>query len=211
MCGSSLIEYDRLLGSVVCGADEAGRGCLAGPIVSAAVRFEYDRLDDSGIAGLSALDDSKKLTGERREELYDVILCSARAVSVVSRSARWIDELGLHKTNLEIVATALDRVWRPGAVALSDGFAVRDAAGESRAVVKGDAKSAAIAAASIIAKVTRDRMMRVADEMHPGYGFAQHVGYATKTHRDAIVRLGVTPLHRLSFASVAYEQMMLVA
>lgn len=208
---NSLIEYDRELGATVCGADEAGRGCLAGPIVAAAVRLDYDRLSPSACDRLADLNDSKKLTAECRERLYGVVLDLATAVTVVSRSAGWIDECGLHKTNLEIVATALDCVWIPGAVALSDGFQVRDSAGVSRGIVKGDATSAAIAAASVIAKVSRDRMMRSADERHPGYGFARHVGYATQAHRDAIVKLGPTPLHRMSFASVAYEQLSLVA
>lgn len=196
---------------MVCGADEAGRGSLAGPIVAAAVRFDYARLAAAGIDDLAELDDSKRLTATRREELFDVIVRLADTVSVVSRSAAWIDHQGLHRTNLEAVATALDRVSQPGAVSLSDGFAVRDAAGVSVAVVKGDATSAAIAAASIVAKTTRDRMMRVADEAYPVYGFAQHVGYATKYHQDAIVEHGPSPIHRMSFASVAYEQLNLVA
>ncbi len=206
---SPLIDYDRRLGTVVCGADEAGRGCLAGPIVAAGVRIEYEALSASELELLAEFDDSKKLTGARRELLLGDVMRCATAVSVVCRSAGWIDELGLHKTNLEIVATALDRVWRPGAVALSDGFAVRDSAGVSKPVVKGDATSAAIAAASIVAKVTRDRIMQRAEERYPGYGFSQHMGYATKSHRDAIVRHGPTPLHRMSFASVAYEQLSL--
>jgi ribonuclease HII len=204
-----LIEYDRALGAVVCGADEVGRGCLAGPIVAAAVRFDYDRFKAPGIERLAGLDDSKKLSLDSREAIYGAILEIADATAVVVRSPRWIDAQGLHRTNLEIVASALDRVWLTGAVALSDGFAVKDAAGASRAVVKGDATSAAIAAASVVAKVTRDRMMRLADKRFPEYGFAKHVGYATAKHRDAIVRNGPTPLHRMSFASVAYEQLSL--
>lgn len=204
-----LIEFDRSQGQVVCGADEVGRGCLAGPIVAAAVRIDYECISESGMARLTGLDDSKKLTAGSRDSIYGAILEIADATAVIVRSPRWIDAQGLHRTNLEIVASALDRVWRPGAVALSDGFAVNDAAGISRAVVKGDATSAAIAAASVVAKVTRDRMMRLAGERFPEYGFATHVGYATAKHRDAIIRNGPSPLHRMSFASVAYEQLAL--
>lgn len=204
-----LIEFDRAQGKVVCGADEVGRGCLAGPIVAAAVRFDYERIGESEIDLLAGLNDSKKLSPDSRDSIYGTILEIADATTVVVRSSQWIDAQGLHRTNLEIVASALDRVWRSGAVALSDGFAVNDAAGTSRAVVKGDATSAAIAAASVVAKVTRDRMMRLADERFPEYGFAKHVGYATAAHRAAIVRNGPTPMHRMSFASVAYEQLSL--
>jgi ribonuclease HII len=206
---SSLIEFDRSLGAVVCGADEAGRGCLAGPIVAAAVRIDYSRLNEPEIELLSGLDDSKRLTPDRREQLLPIVMRCARSVGVVARGPRWIDELGLHRTNLEAVATALNRVWRDNAVALSDGYQVNDSAGVSRPIVKGDATSAAIAAASVVAKVTRDRMMRAADARHPGYGFAQHFGYATEAHREAIVALGPSPIHRMSFASVAYEQLSL--
>jgi ribonuclease HII len=100
-------------------------------------------------------------------------------------------------------------VARPGCICLSDGFPVGDLGHEQRAVVDGDATSAAIAAASIIAKVTRDRYMHRADEAHPGWEFAAHVGYSTPEHRDAIRRLGVSPLHRLSFQSMAYQQLSL--
>ena len=104
---------------------------------------------------------------------------------------------------------ALGRVACPGCICLSDGFPVRGLDYEQRAVIGGDAKSAAIAAASVIAKETRDRYMRRADEAHPGWEFAQHVGYATPEHRQAIERLGVSPLHRLSFQSAAYQQLSL--
>ncbi len=206
---SSLISFDCALGDVICGADEAGRGCLAGPIVAAAVRIDYGRLGPDELHAMSALDDSKKLTSDRREQLLPIVMRCAQAVGLVTRGSGWIDALGLHRTNLEIVATALDRVWHEGAVALCDGFSVNDSAGVSRAIVKGDATSAAIAAASVVAKVMRDRMMRAADARHPGYGFARHFGYATEAHRDAIVELGPSPIHRMSFASVAYEQLSL--
>lgn len=208
---SDLIDFDRSLAEVVCGADEAGRGSLAGPIVAAGVCLDYSTLASDELDRLSGLDDSKRLTPERREQLFVEVLRSSRGVCVVVRSAAWIDAHGLHRTNLEAVATALDGVWVDNAAALSDGFAVRDAAATSRAVIKGDATSAAIAAASVVAKVTRDRMMRAADQRHPGYHFARHFGYATKAHREAIVELGPSPIHRMSFASVAYEQLSLTS
>jgi ribonuclease HII len=128
---------------------------------------------------------------------------------VVSRCARGIDERGLHRTNLAALRDALARVAVPGCLCLSDGFPVGPIGHETRAIVQGDAKSAAIAAASIVAKVTRDRFMRRADELHPGWEFAAHVGYSTPEHRAAIARQGVSPLHRLSFQSTAYTQLSL--
>jgi ribonuclease HII len=207
-----LFAYDRRLGvRWVAGADEAGRGCLAGPLVAAAVLFDVEALDAGDRRALSRLNDSKQHSEEVREELFPVVLRTATRVHVVSRCARGIDARGLHRTNLAALRDALAAVARPGAVCLSDGFAVGPVAEgcEARAVVGGDATSAAIAAASIVAKVTRDRYMRRADALHPGWEFAAHVGYSTPEHRDAIARLGVSPLHRLSFASTAYQQLAL--
>jgi ribonuclease HII len=205
-----LFAFDRSLGArFVAGADEAGRGCLAGPLVAAAVLFDYGRLRPADARALAALNDSKQQTEERREALYPVILRTATRVAVVSRSAPGIDRRGLHVTNLAALRDALVRVAEPGCICLSDGFPVRDVGHEQRAVVGGDARSAAIAAASVIAKVTRDRYMRRADMLHPGWEFASHVGYATPEHRAAIERLGVSPLHRLSFQSAAYQQLTL--
>jgi len=193
----------------VAGADEAGRGCLAGPLVAAAVLFDQERLGRSEIRALGALNDSKQQSADSRAELYPVILRIATRVVVVARCAPGIDARGLHVTNLAALRDALDRVARPGCICLSDGFSVRALAHEQRAVIGGDAKSAAIAAASVIAKETRDRYMRRADAAHPGWEFGQHVGYATPEHRQAIERLGVSPLHRLSFQSAAYQQLSL--
>lgn len=205
-----LFAFDRSLGTrFVAGADEAGRGCLAGPLVAAAVLFDYERLRPADVRALAALNDSKQQTEARREELYPVILRTAAHVAVVSRCAPGIDRRGLHKTNLAALRDALARVARPGCICLSDGFPVADLGHQQRAVVGGDARSAAIAAASVIAKVTRDRYMRRADELHPGWEFAGHVGYATPEHRAAIERNGISPLHRLSFQSTAYQQLTL--
>jgi ribonuclease HII len=205
-----LFAFDRDLGArFVAGADEAGRGSLAGPLVAAAVLFDYERLGLREVRALSALNDSKQHNAEAREALYPIVLRAATRVAVVSRCVRGIDARGLHVTNLAALRDALARVARPGCVCLSDGFPVGDIGHEQRAVISGDARSAAIAAASIVAKVSRDRYMHRADALHPGWEFATHVGYATPEHRAAIMARGVSPLHRLSFQSAAYQQLAL--
>jgi ribonuclease HII len=206
--GRKLLRFDRELGARwVAGADEAGRGSLAGPLVAAAVLFDHERLTLGQRRALAALNDSKQQTEAAREALYPVILRTASRVSVVSRCVRRIDSHGLHRTNVAALREALLRVARLGCVCLTDGFPVPDTGFEQRAVIDGDARSAAIAAASIVAKVTRDRYMRRADRLHPGWEFAAHVGYATPEHRAAIVARGVSPLHRRSFQSIAYQQL----
>jgi ribonuclease HII len=211
--GRKLFQHDRRLGArFVAGADEAGRGCLAGPLVAAAVLFDLERLSPRDVRALSVLNDSKQHTAEAREALYPVVLRVATQVAVVSRCARGIDSRGLHRTNLAALRDALLKVaaGRDGVICLSDGFPVGDLQGhEGRAIVDGDATSAAIAAASIVAKVTRDRFMHRADARHPGWEFATHVGYSTPEHREAIQRQGVSPLHRMSFQSMAYQQLAL--
>jgi ribonuclease HII len=193
----------------VAGADEAGRGCLAGPLVAAAVLFDYDRLGPGDVRALRGLNDSKQQTAAGRAELFPLILRVAARVAIVTRCAPGIDARGLHVTNLAALRDALTRVACPGCLCLSDGFPVAKLPFEQQAVIGGDARSAAIAAASVLAKETRDRYMRRADAAHPGWEFAQHVGYATPEHREAIERLGVSPLHRLSFQSAAYQQLAL--
>jgi ribonuclease HII len=193
----------------VAGADEAGRGCLAGPLVAAAVLFDLDRVGPAQARALGALNDSKQHTPEGRAALYPVILSVASRVAIVTRCAPGIDARGLHKTNLAALRDALIQVACDDCICLSDGFPVAGLGHEQRAVIGGDGKSAAIAAASVLAKETRDRYMRRADATHPGWEFAQHVGYSTPEHRDAIERLGVSPLHRLSFQSTAYQQLAL--
>ena len=187
--GPRLFRYDRSLGvRFVAGADEAGRGCLAGPLVAAAVLFDLDALRPADIRALAALNDSKRQTPAARQALYPIILRLAAKVSVVSRCAPGIDARGLHVTNLAALRDALANVACDGCICLSDGFPVADLGVTQRAVVGGDATSAAIAAASVIAKETRDRYMHRADARHPGWGFLQHVGYATPEHRSAIER-----------------------
>jgi ribonuclease HII len=208
--GRRLFKHDRDLGvRWVAGADEAGRGCLAGPLVAAAVLFDLEALGVRELRALSALNDSKQHDARSREELYPIVLRTAARASVVSRCVRGIDDRGLHKTNLAALRDALRRVARPGCLCLVDGFAVAEFGFEQRAIVDGDATSAAIAAASILAKVTRDRFMHRADARHPGWQFAAHVGYSTPEHREAIQMRGVSPLHRLSFQSMAYQQLAL--
>jgi ribonuclease HII len=208
--GSRLFRYDRELGvRFVAGADEAGRGCLAGPLVAAAVLFDYEKLTLSDLRALSALNDSKQHTMEMREMLYPRVLRAATRVSVTSRCVRGIDERGLHVTNLAALSDMLRRVGVPGCLCLSDGFPVPATGFEQRPVVGGDAMSAAIAAASVIAKVTRDRFMVRMEERYPGWEFAAHVGYSTPEHRAAIEKNGVSPLHRMSFQSMAYQQLAL--
>jgi ribonuclease HII len=171
------------------------------------VLFDYEQVGLREVRALSALNDSKQQTAEGREALYPLVLRCAAKVAVVSRCVRGIDARGLHITNLAALSDALARVAVPGALCLSDGFPVPATGHEQRAVVSGDARSAAIAAASIVAKVTRDRYMRRADALHPGWEFATHVGYATPEHRAAILSQGVSPLHRMSFQSLAYQQL----
>jgi ribonuclease HII len=193
---------------MVAGADEAGRGSLAGPLVAAAVLIDYGSLSHADRRALSGLHDSKQMAPELRHELYPAVMRAASRVAVVVRCPRGIDTRGLHVTNIEALATALERL-RPGpeAICLVDGFSLRGCAVPHRAVIEGDGTSAAIAAASVIAKVTRDRYMHRAALDHPGWGFDEHVGYSTPEHREAIERIGISPLHRRSFQSVAYSQL----
>ena len=190
------------------GADEAGRGCLAGPLVAAAVLIDYERLSNSDRRALAGLHDSKQMAVEKRLEMFPCVLRAAERVSVVIRSAAGIDRRGLHVTNIEALSVALERL-APGeeAISLVDGFRLPRCKVAHRAVIQGDGTSAAIAAASVIAKVTRDRYMHDAALAHPGWGFEEHVGYSTPEHRAAIDKLGISPLHRRSFQSVAYTQL----
>ncbi len=148
------------------------------------------------------------MTEEKRLEMFPCVLRAAERVSVVVRSAAGIDRRGLHVTNIEALSVALERLdLDDGVVSLVDGFSLPRCRVPHRRVIKGDATSAAIAAASVIAKVTRDRYMREAALEHPGWGFEEHVGYSTPEHRAAIDQQGISPLHRRSFQSVAYTQL----
>jgi ribonuclease HII len=197
----------------VAGADEAGRGCLAGPLVAAGVLFDMQALGVREVRTLSALNDSKQHTPAAREALYPLVMRCAKRVALVSRSCEGIDARGLHRTNLDALRDALARVSAGvpagDVLCLVDGFRVPDFGREQRPIVDGDATSAAIAAASILAKVSRDRFMVRADTLHPGWSFGEHMGYSTPVHRAAIQRIGVSPLHRMSFQSLAYQQLSL--
>lgn len=208
-----LFRFDQAFGSRrVAGADEAGRGSLAGPLVAAAVLLDYGCLGRPERRALAGLDDSKRKSLAEREALYPAVLAAAERVAVTSRSPAGIDQRGLHVTNLEALAGCLDRVATPDAKCLSDGFRLGSRCRSAHeAVVDGDARSAAIAAASVIAKVTRDRYMQRAEDLYPGWNFAGNVGYSTPDHRAAIAAHGVCPLHRMSFASTAYSQLTLTA
>ncbi|MFE3258898.1 ribonuclease HII [Nocardia sp. NPDC059091] len=181
----------------VAGVDEAGRGCAAGPLVVASCL-----LPPKAYASLAGLDDSKKLTENAREQLFPIIKRLALAWEVVVVPAWEIDAIGIHVANIEGMRRAvagLDPV--PGYV-LTDGFRVPGIPVPSLPVIGGDASAACIAAASVLAKVTRDRIMVEMDELYPGYGFAAHKGYNTPEHNEALTRLGITPEHRRSWRNV---------
>ena len=189
--------------------DEAGRGSLAGPLVAAGVCIDLERIGRRERRALARLDDSKQKTEEEREELYPNVIRAAAGVTVAVRSVRAIDRNGLHVSNLAALTDCLRSVSPEDATCLVDGFRLPACEREHTAVVDGDARSAAIAAASVIAKVTRDRYMRRVHALYPEWGFAEHVGYSTPEHREAIVERGICPLHRRSFASIAYTQLAL--
>ena len=205
---SRLFRFDRSLGSrYVAGADEAGRGSLAGPLVAAGVLIDHSTLSRRDRVALGMLNDSKQMSLEEREHLFPVVIRAATRIAVEVRSVSGIDSRGLHNTNIAALARCLERVWVDGATCLSDGFRLPPCTVEHRAVIDGDATSAAIAAASVIAKVTRDRFMRRAAGRYPEWDFAGNVGYSTPEHRDAIREHGISALHRRSFNSIAYSQL----
>lgn len=207
---AALFRFDRSHGRrFSVGADEAGRGCLAGPMVAASVAFDLQGMGRPQRMALSELDDSKRRDPAKREELFEAVLDAAHSVSVSVVSPGEIDSVGLHKSNLAALARCLADLSDVGEdrVLLVDGFALPALDLEHEAVVKGDTTSAAIAAASVVAKVTRDRLMSRAEESFPGWGFADHFGYSTDSHRDAIHERGICALHRRSFASTAYVQL----
>ena len=169
--------------------------------------LDYDALGRRERRELAGLNDSKQKTPEEREALYPRVMHVASKVAVTARCARGIDRRGLHVTNIAALGDCLERVAVDGAVCLVDGFRLPECSLEHRPVVEGDARSAAIAAASVVAKVTRDRYMRRADGVHPGWEFAENVGYSTPEHRARIAELGICELHRRSFQSIAYTEL----
>jgi ribonuclease HII len=183
----------RRLGYVhVAGVDEVGRGCLAGPVVAGAVVLHPDRY----VRGIA---DSKVLTAGERNELFGDITAAAVAWRVAIVEADEIDRINIHRASLKAMREAvLDLVPLPGFV-LVDGFRIPDLPMAQRPIVGGDRRSTAIAAASILAKVTRDRIMADLHAADPRYGFDQHKGYATRAHLDAVARFGYSPRHRRTF------------
>ncbi|ASY61904.1 Ribonuclease HII [Sinorhizobium sojae CCBAU 05684] len=176
----------------VAGADEVGRGPLAGPVVAAAVILDPDAVPDG-------LNDSKLLSAEQREALFDRIMATA-TVSIASSSARHIDATDILKASLDAMRRAICGLATATRFVLIDGRDVPQGLScHAKAIVKGDSRSVSIAAASIVAKVTRDRMMARADATFPAYGFALHAGYATAKHRTAIDSHGPCSLHRMTF------------
>ena len=196
-------EFEHLWQSrgvnVIAGVDEAGRGPLAGPVVVAAVILP---LDDSSFK--VGVDDSKALTDARRRSLYEELTGDSRVRWAVSvKDAATIDRLNILRATHEGMREAVQSLGDDVEVALVDGLPVPDFPVQAQFIVKGDARSASIGAASIIAKVTRDRMMEELETVYPGYGFAKHKGYGTAAHLAALEKLGACPEHRRSFAPVA--------
>ncbi len=188
--------YERLAEArgfrAVCGIDEAGRGPLAGPVCAAAVILPLG-------CEIEGLDDSKKLTEKKREQLFDVILEKARAYGIGWASEGEIDEINILQATFLAMGRAVEALQLPPDWAMVDGNRMPPLPVPGEAIVKGDGKSASIAAASILAKVSRDRLLRELDGKYPQYGFGKHKGYGTKAHYAAIKQYGVLPVHRRSF------------
>ena len=182
----------------IAGVDEAGRGPCAGPLVVAAVI-----LKDPQSNALSEIRDSKELTPAKRERLFDVVIEESLAHSIIEVSVDEIDTLGLHKCNIEGMRRAVNALSVEAEYVLTDGYAIPGLLTPNLAVWKGDQVAISISAASILAKVYRDRIMIELDKKYPGYGLAGHKGYITKSHTDAIKELGVLGIHRKSFSNIA--------
>ncbi len=183
----------------VAGVDEAGRGPLAGPVVAAAVVFPQEFF-------LPGVDDSKRLTADRREELFEQILACASGVGIGIVGHEVIDRLNILHATYQAMHAAVQSLPVPPDHLLIDGNRFDGGVLPYSTIVQGDARSLCIGAASIIAKVTRDRLMKEFDLQYPGYGFAVHKGYGTPSHREAIGRLGPCPIHRRSFRLLPAEE-----
>lgn len=176
----------------ICGIDEAGRGPLAGPVVAGAVILP------KGLK-IPYLNDSKQLNEKRREELYDVIMEQAAAVGVGIVAPERIDEINILQATYEAMRQAIQNLEYRPQILLNDAVIIPEVNIPQEKIIKGDAKSLSIAAASVIAKVTRDRMMKAYHELFPEYGFEKHKGYGSKEHIEAIQKYGLSPIHRRSF------------
>lgn len=189
-----MFSYERKYGeyTYICGVDEVGCGPLAGPVVSAAVILPKD-------CDILYLNDSKKLTENKREELFDEIMEKAVSVGIGFATPERIDEINIRQADFEAMRMAISELSVEPDFIMVDGYPIGGIEKKQISIVKGDAKSASIAAASIIAKVTRDRLMTQYDEVFPGYGFASNKGYGSAEHIEAIKKLGATPIHRKTF------------
>ncbi len=192
-CGCRFENDARRSGHrAVAGVDEVGRGALCGPVVAAAVVLG-DGFDTTG------LDDSKRLTARQRERLAERVRASARCWAVGRAEPREIDAVNILQATLLAMRRAIEGLSVEADLLLVDALTIPGLTVEQRAIIKGDAQSVSIAAASIVAKVTRDALMIELDARHPGYGLARNMGYACQDHRDALRRLGPSPIHRRSF------------
>lgn len=184
---------------LVCGVDEAGRGPLAGPVCAAAVILPKD-------VQIDGLDDSKKLTDKKRRELFDVITASSVSYGIALVDEKTIDEINILQATFRAMAQAIAQLDPSAQLALVDGNRAADFGLPVRTIVKGDGLSASIAAASILAKVTRDRLMEQYAEQYLQYGFEIHKGYGTKRHYAALREFGPCPIHRMSFLKKFYGE-----
>ena len=185
--------------AVVCGVDEAGRGPLAGPVCAAAVVLPRETV-------IEGLNDSKKLTDQKRRALYDVITERAVAYGIAFASEQEIDEINILQATFLAMERAMQKLTVRPQLALIDGNRAKDFGLPVRTIVHGDSLSASIAAASILAKVTRDRLMEELDGEYPQYGFAVHKGYGTKRHYEALREFGPCPIHRRTFLKKFYGE-----
>ncbi len=194
-----LLAFEKLAArqgfSAIAGVDEAGRGALAGPVVAAAVILSPD-------GDFAGIDDSKKLTPEKRNVLFDRIMVEALAVGIGVADHVTVDQINVLQATLKAMAGAIRELSPAPDFLLVDGISVPPTPIPCRTIKKGDAASVSIAAASIVAKVTRDRMMTYFDDEYPGYGFAIHKGYGSRAHLSAIADLGPCAIHRTTFRGV---------
>lgn len=188
----------------IAGTDEAGRGALAGPVVAAAVILPLK--EPQKLAQLEQVNDSKQLTAKKRDTFYELIKANARSFGVGVVSAKVIDEIGIVPATCQAMQKAVSQLFPPPDFLLIDGrIKLPDLHLPQKSIIRGDSQSLSIAAASILAKVTRDRIMVELDVAHPAYHFAQHKGYGTKFHRNTIAEIGPCPRHRFTFAPIRKE------
>ncbi|MFM8751846.1 MAG: ribonuclease HII [Actinomycetota bacterium] len=184
--------------TVIAGVDEAGRGACAGPLVVAAVILRDPQSQD-----LSEVRDSKEISPAKRESLFDVIRNQCTHYSIIEIASQEIDDIGLHRANLEGMRRAISALGTDPQYILTDGYEIEGLSAPSLAVWKGDQVAISISAASILAKVHRDRLMKELDLEYPGYGLALHKGYVTRSHQQALEKLGISPIHRHSYANIS--------